>query len=106
MAKITFVQPDGRAETVDCDNGQSVMEGARDNAIEGIVAECGGMCSCSTCHCYVDKEWFAKLPEIQDDEAGLLEFAWEPKDVSRLTCQLEVSDDLNGLILHVPEQQL
>ena len=106
MASVTFVQPDGASMTVEIRNGLSVMEGAVANQVPGILAECGGSCSCSTCHCYVEPDWTARLPEPGGDESGLLEFAWEPKENSRLTCQIEVTDDIDGLILHVPAQQL
>ncbi len=82
------------------------MEAARDHDIRGIVAECGGECSCSTCHCYVDREWVGSLPPKKDDEAGLIEFAPEPRPESRLACQLLMTDALDGLVLHVPEKQL
>ncbi|MFQ5935160.1 MAG: 2Fe-2S iron-sulfur cluster-binding protein [Acidiferrobacterales bacterium] len=106
MARITFVQPDGSKQAVDVEDGYSVMEGATANQIPGIKAECGGSCSCSTCHCYVDPAWSDRLPPMQDDEAGLVEFAWEPKETSRLMCQLMVTDEFDGLILYVPEKQL
>ncbi len=106
MAKVTFVQPDGARQTVEIENGYTVMQGATANNIAGIKAECGGACSCSTCHCYVESAWFDRLPPMEDEEAGLLEFAWEPKPTSRLTCQLVVTDGLDGLVLCVPEQQL
>ena len=106
MPRITFIQPDGAATTVEIANGLTVMEGAIENGIEGILAECGGSCSCSTCHCYVADGWARALPAPLDDEAGLLEFAWEPRESSRLTCQLRVTDALDGLVLHVPAQQL
>ena len=106
MAKITFIEPDGTTKTVDIMNGLTVMEGAVKNGIVGILAECGGMCSCSTCHCYVDPDWFDRLPPKKEDEEGLVEFAWQPKKTSRLTCQLVVSDALDGLVLRVPKQQL
>jgi len=82
------------------------MEAARQNDVRGIVAECGGECSCSTCHCYVDVEWLNRLPPKSEAEAGLLEFVWDPKPESRLSCQLIMSDTLDGLTLHVPERQL
>lgn len=105
MPNITFVQPDGTRTTVVAAAGSSAMQVARDNDIRGILAECGGECSCSTCHCYVDAEWLAKLPAPQEDEAGLIEFAWEPTPASRLACQLTVNEALDGLVLHVPRQQ-
>ena len=106
MARITFIQPDGSAATVEVPNGLTVMEGAIENGIAGVIAQCGGSCSCSTCHCYVADEWMGVLPPPEEEEMGLVEFAWEPRASSRLTCQIRVSDDLDGLVLHVPEEQL
>ena len=106
MARVTFIQPDGATATVDIENGLSVMEGAVRSGIDGIPAQCGGSCSCSTCHCYVADGWADVLPAPDDEETGLLEFAWEPRESSRLTCQLRVTDAMDGLVLHVPAQQL
>jgi ferredoxin, 2Fe-2S len=105
MPRITFVQPDGSRRTIEAQAGRTAMEAARDNDIRGIRAECGGECSCSTCHCYVDEAWIGRLAPVSEDEATLVEFAWEPKPGSRLACQVLVTDALDGLILHVPEQQ-
>ena len=106
MARITFVQPDGSATEVEVANGLTVMEGAIENDIAGVIAECGGSCSCSTCHCYVADGWMDALPPVEKDESALLEFAWEPRSSSRLTCQILVTDELDGLVLHVPAEQL
>lgn len=106
MPRLTFIQPDGSRRTVVAAVGQSVMEAARSNDIRGIRAECGGECACSTCHCYVESAWIDRLPAARDDEAGLIEFAWEPKAGSRLTCQLVVTEAFDGLVLHLPERQL
>jgi len=103
---LTFVQPDGSRRTVEAKTGNSVMEVARSNDIHGIRAECGGECACSTCHCYVDSAWIDRLPPARDDEAGLIEFAWEPREGSRLICQILVTEALDGLVLHLPERQL
>jgi 2Fe-2S ferredoxin len=81
------------------------MQGAVDNMIEGIVAECGGSCSCATCHCYIDQQWLDKLEPATEMENDLLECVTEPKDNSRLSCQIVISDDLNGLVVHLPESQ-
>jgi 2Fe-2S ferredoxin len=105
MAKVTFIQADGRRQTIEISTGRSVMEGARQAGIEGILAECGGMCACSTCHCYVLDGWYEKLPPPDEDETGLLDFAWEPKETSRLTCQIKVTDEIDGLELEVPAEQ-
>lgn len=106
MPKLTFIHPDGSHSVVDAPIGKSVMEAARAADIRGIRAECGGECACSTCHCYVDSSWIERLPIAKADELGLIEFAWEPKRGSRLTCQLPVTEALDGLILHLPERQL
>ena len=106
MPRVTFVQPDGSRETVEARPGRTVMEAAREHGIRGIVAECGGECSCSTCHCYVDATWVERVPGRSSDESTLIEFAWEPRDSSRLACQLQVTEALDGLVLHVPEKQL
>ena len=106
MARITFIQPDGSTTTVEVENGLTVMEGAIENDITGVIAQCGGSCSCSTCHCYVAEDWATVLPPAEDEELGLIEFAWEPRASSRLTCQIRVTDELDGLVLHVPAEQL
>ena len=106
MPRVTFVQPDGSRQTIQVDAGRSAMEAARDNNVRGIVAECGGECACSTCHCYVDAQWIARLPQRSGDEASLIEFAHAPRDGSRLACQLLMTESLDGLVLHVPERQL
>lgn len=82
------------------------MEAAREHDIRGILAQCGGDCSCSTCHCYVDPEWLDRLPARNASEAGLIEFVWDPRPQSRLACQLLMTEALDGLVLHVPEKQL
>ena len=107
MVKITFVAFDGGSETVEADVGLSVMEIARNNSIPGIEADCGGACACSTCHVYVEDSWVEKLEEKDDLETDMLEFAYEPNArLSRLTCQLKVTPDMDGLIVHMPEKQI
>ena len=106
MPSITFIQPDGERATIDVAVGITLMEGARHNGIVGIEAQCGGQCSCSTCHCYVEPAWFARLPPVGAVERDLLDFAWQPQDNSRLTCQLIADESMDGLVLHVPAQQL
>ena len=107
MAKITYVEFNGQEHVVDMPDGNTVMEGARDNSISGIEADCGGACACSTCYVYVDLEWVEKLPPKDDMEMDMLEFAHEPDPTrSRLTCQLRVSDALDGLKVHMPEKQV
>lgn len=107
MAKITYIEHNGTEHVVTVANGLTVMEGARDNNIPGIEADCGGACACSTCHVYVDPAWADRLPAKDDMEIDMLDFAFEPDEArSRLTCQLKVSDDLDGLIVHMPEKQI
>ncbi|MCZ6604586.1 MAG: 2Fe-2S iron-sulfur cluster-binding protein [Alphaproteobacteria bacterium] len=106
MPRLTFIEPDGTRRSVDADNGLSIMETALKNGIKGILGECGGTCCCSTCHCYVPADWIDRLPPKSEDEADLLDFAWEPKETSRLTCQITVADEIDGLVLQVPEEQL
>ena len=107
MAKITYIEHGGAEHVVEVANGLTVMEGARDNNIAGIEADCGGACACSTCHVYVDSAWVAKLPEMDGMEEDMLDFAFEPKPgKSRLTCQLRVSDALDGLVVRMPERQI
>jgi ferredoxin, 2Fe-2S len=107
MAKITYVEHGGKEHVVEVANGLTVMEGARDNGIPGIEADCGGACACSTCHVYVDPAWVDKLPKKDSMEEDMLDFAWKPDPVrSRLTCQLKVSDALDGLRVQMPEKQI
>jgi 2Fe-2S ferredoxin len=107
MAKITYIEHNGTEHVVDVPNGLTVMEGARDNNIPGIEADCGGACACSTCHVYVHPDWVGKLPEIDPMEEDMLEFAFQPDPKrSRLTCQLKVSDALDGLVVQMPEKQI
>ncbi len=107
MARITYIEHDGTEHVVDVSSGMTVMEGARDNNIPGIEADCGGACACSTCHVYVHPDWVGKLPEKDEMEEDMLDFAFEPDPTrSRLTCQIKVSDALNGLIVQMPEKQI
>ena len=107
MVKITYIEFNGAEHVVDVEEGLTVMEGARDNDIPGIEADCGGGMSCATCHVYInDVEWFKKLPEKEMGEDDMLDQAFEPKSNSRLSCQLIVSDDLDGLTVHIPEKQV
>ncbi len=107
MAKITYIEFNGKSHVVDVASGMTVMEGARDNNIPGIEADCGGACACSTCHVYVDADWVAKLPPRDDMEQDMLDFAWKPDPLrSRLTCQLKVSAALDGLVVSMPEKQI
>ena len=105
MAKITFVQKDGTSQIVEANVGMSAMEAAVKNAVPGIDADCGGACACATCHVYVDPQWQEITGERNELEADMLDFAFEVKENSRLSCQLKVSDALDGLVVQVPEKQ-
>ena len=107
MAKITYVEFNGTRHVVDVAPGLTVMEGARDNGIPGIEADCGGACACSTCHVYVAEEWLDRLPARDAMEEDMLDFAYQPDPQrSRLTCQLKVSEALDGLVVQMPEKQI
>ena len=107
MAKITYVEYGGKEHVVDVAPGLTVMEGARDNNVPGIEADCGGACACSTCHVYIDEAWVDKLPAKNAMEEDMLDFAYEPDPRrSRLTCQVKVTADLDGLVVHMPEKQI
>jgi 2Fe-2S ferredoxin len=106
VAKIHFVQPDGQRTTVDAAVGTSVMEAAVANGVDGIFAECGGAMMCATCHCYVDDAWVERVGARVDGEDDMLECAAsEPRETSRLSCQIKVQDEHDGLIVHLPEEQ-
>lgn len=105
MTKITFIQHDGEEQTLEVENGISVMNAAVDNLIEGIDADCGGECNCATCHVYVGEEWMPKVGQPQDDEEAIMSLNPERKDNSRLSCQIKISDELDGLVVHLPEFQ-
>ena len=105
MPKITYIEHSGENHTIEVRNGLTVMEGAVQNNIPGIDADCGGSMACATCHVYVKEEWFDKLDKKEDGEEDMLDNAYEPKKNSRLSCQLIVSEKLDGLIVHLPEKQ-
>ena len=105
MAKITYIEHSGKSHTIEVQNGLTVMEGAIQNNIPGIDADCGGSMACATCHVYVKEEWFNKLPKKEDGEEDMLDMAYEPNKFSRLSCQLTVSNDLEGLTVQLPEKQ-
>ena len=105
MAKITYIEHSGKSHTIEVQNGLTVMEGAIQNNIPGIDADCGGSMACATCHVYVKEEWFNKLPKKEDGEEDMLDMAYEPKKYSRLSCQLTVSEELEGLVVKLPEKQ-
>ncbi len=107
MAKITYIEHNGAQHVVDVANGLTVMEGARDNGVPGIDADCGGACACSTCHVYVAEDWVDKIPPADAMEADMLDFAYQPDPkTSRLTCQIKVTDALDGLVVTLPEKQI
>jgi ferredoxin, 2Fe-2S len=105
MAKIIFEEPDGTEHAVDIADGLSIMEGAVKDSVAGIDADCGGACSCATCMVYVAADWEAKLPDKQSDEKQMLEFCPHVQANSRLTCQIPVTDALDGLTVKVPPSQ-
>ena len=105
MAKITYVEHSGKLHTIQVQNGLTIMEGAVQNNIPGIDADCGGSMACATCHVYVKEEWFNKLPKKEDGEEDMLDMAYEPNKFSRLSCQLTVSDELEGLVVNLPAKQ-
>ena len=106
MPKITYIENNGKSHQIEISNGLSVMEGAVQNNIPGIDADCGGSCACATCHVYVEEKWFNKLPKKEDGEEDMLDMAFEPKKNSRLSCQLMVSDQIDGLVVNLPEKQV
>ena len=105
MAKITYVTHDNQIHTVEVKNGLTVMEGAVQNDIPGIDADCGGGMACATCHVYVKEDWFDKIPPKEDGEEDMLDMAFEPKKNSRLSCQITISNELDGLIVNIPSKQ-
>ena len=105
MAKITFITSNAEPYEVDVQNGLTVMEGAVQNDVPGIDADCGGGMACATCHVYVNEDWIDKLPGKEDGEEDMLDMAFEPKSNSRLSCQITVSDELDGLIINIPIKQ-
>ena len=105
MPKITYVENDGKSHTVDVDNGLTVMEGAVQNNIPGIDADCGGSMACATCHVYVKEVWFDKINKKSEGEDDMLDQAFEPNKFSRLSCQISVSNELDGLVVDLPKKQ-
>ena len=106
MAKIKYIEFNGKEHLIEVQNGLTVMEGAVQNDIPGIDADCGGSMSCATCHVYVKEDWYDKLPKKEMGEDDMLDQAYEPKSNSRLSCQIMVSDDLDGLSVYMPEKQV
>ena len=105
MAKITYIEHTNKKHIVEVPNNMSVMEGAVQNNIPGIDADCGGSMACATCHVYIDSKWFDKLKKKDESEEDMLDMAYQPNKFSRLSCQLLVSDKLDGLILRMPTKQ-
>jgi len=105
MPRITFTEPGGGRREIDAPVGISLMEAARRHGIQGVVAQCGGACACATCHVYIDPCWIARLEPPEDMEQGMLESAWEPRGNSRLSCQIQLTPDLDGLEVTVPQRQ-
>ena len=106
MTKITYIEHNGTSHTVDVSNGLTVMEGAVQNDIPGIDADCGGSMACATCHVYVKDDWFNKLPKKNEGEDDMIDQAFEPNKSSRLSCQIQISDNLDGLKVYLPEKQI
>ena len=105
MPKITYIDAGGTARTVEAEVGATVMETAIKNDIPGIEAECGGACACATCHVYVDGAWRAKTGEPSPMEEDMLDFGFEVRENSRLSCQIKVTEELDGLVVRTPERQ-
>src|SRR5271167_787823 len=105
MAKITFIDHSGESRVIEVENGATVMEAAIRNAVPGIDADCGGACACATCHVYVDEAWREKAGAPSDMETSMLEFAQDVEPNSRLSCQIKVTDELDGLIVRTPKSQ-
>lgn len=105
MPKVVFIEPSGERREIEATAGLSLMEAARQHGVDGIVAQCGGACACATCHVYVSPAWLARLAPRDEMEAGMLENAWEPRANSRLSCQIAVTAELDGLEVSVPERQ-
>lgn len=106
MAKITYIEFNGEQRVLDLESGISVMQGAVNNSVRGIIGDCAGSCSCATCHVYVDPAWVDKVGDKSEMEELLLEEVCDQQDNSRLSCQITVSDDLDGLVVRLPEKQV
>ena len=105
MPKITYIEHNEKTHTVDVPNDLTVMEGAAQNNIPGIDADCGGACACATCHVYVDEKWFDKIKKKDDAEQDMLDMAFEPNKFSRLGCQITITEELDGLVVKMPSKQ-
>ena len=105
MPKVTYIEYNGKQHEVEVEKGLSIMEGAIQNGIPGIDGDCGGACACATCHVYVKEEWLDKLVDQNESEKDMLDFAFETKSNSRLSCQLMLDDKHNGIVVNLPEKQ-
>jgi len=105
MPKIVFIEPGGGRREIDAPLGITLMEAARQHGVQGVVAQCGGACACATCHVYIDPAWGPRLPPREEMEEGMLESAWESRGNSRLSCQIHITADLDGLEVTVPRKQ-
>lgn len=105
MYKITFIEHDGESKTVDAEAGQTLMQVATQNGVDGILGECGGSCVCGTCHCFIEASWAAAAGEPNDDEKMLVEFSEHHRDSSRLGCQIQVTEASDGMVVHLPPSQ-
>ena len=106
MPKLTIIEFSGKEHHLEADEGKSVMQTAIDALVPGIMADCGGSCSCATCHCYVDEAWFARLPQPESAERDMLECALDPQENSRLCCQLRMTAQSDGLVIRLPKSQV
>ena len=105
MPKITYIEHNGKSHQIDVASGLTVMEGAVQNNIPGIDADCGGSMACATCHVYVKEDWFNRLPKKENGEEDMIDMAYEPNKFSRLSCQITVSDEIDGLVVQLPKKQ-
>jgi 2Fe-2S ferredoxin len=105
MPKVVFIEPGGGRREINAPLGLTLMEAARQNGVDGVVAQCGGACMCATCHVYIDPAWAARLEPREEMEEAMLEIAWEPRANSRLSCQIQITADLDGLEVTVPQRQ-
>jgi len=106
MVAVIFIEPDGNRRTVEVPAGSNLMQAALDNGVDGILGDCGGACSCATCHCYIDESTAPGLPAATSVEASMLDFAIEPRPNSRLGCQVTVTEELHGLVVELPQTQV
>ena len=106
MTKIKYIEHNGKEHEIEVSNGLTVMEGAVQNSIPGIDADCGGSMACATCHVYIKEDWFSILPDKEVGEDDMLDQSYQPNSSSRLSCQIIVTDDLDGLIVYLPEKQI